>query len=161
MKKISIGRGRIVRYGLVLALLFSACGNKTLIDETHPFENNTWLRFNPEIFKVQVNNTDISNCVALTLRYDTAIYQQSQLPLLVDFYIDSNELHNFAPVMRLRDSKGKLRGEMVGQYCTITDTIDARRTYNTPGLYTYRIKQRTSKYEIHGINSLTLKIVEN
>ena len=135
-----------------------SCGKKTLIDETHNFKNNCWLRFNPEVYRFDVNNTNDSHCIALTLRYDTNVFNASELPLVVDFFIDSNEMHNFFPTLRLRDAKGSLRGTAIGNYCTVTDTIDSRRIYNNKGSYTYRIKQGTSKYELYGISSLTLTV---
>ena len=144
-----------------LFFLVASCGKKVLIEETHTFDNNCWLRFEPEVFSVPVDNTECTHTVALTLRYDTSIFDHDELPLVVDFFLDSAELHNFTPYIRLRNAKGLLRGTTIGSYCTVTDTIDRIRTYNKAGVYTYRIKQRTSKYEIYGINSLTMRVVEN
>lgn len=142
-------------------LLLTSCGKKVLIDETHEFNNNCWLRFEPETFMFDVNDTDKSKCVSVTLRYDTSLYTNEVLPLVVDFFIDSTEKHNIAPSIRLRDAKGMLRGTAIGKFCTVTDTIDSRRIYNAQGRYTYKIKQRTSKFEIYGISSLNFKVVDN
>lgn len=139
-------------------LLLSSCGNKVLIDESHSFKNNCWLRFEPETFSFEVNNPDKNHCLSLTLKYDTSVLTANALPLVVDFFRDSNEMHNFTPTMRLLNSDGTRRGQTIGQFCTVTDTIDQRRTYNGKGIYTYRIKQRTSKYEIYGINGLTFTV---
>ena len=144
-----------------VALAFASCGKKTLIDETCNFDNNCWLRFEPAEFKVPVNDTENSNIVTVTMRYDTSMLEGEALPLVVNFFIDSSELHNFTPAIRLRDKKGNLRGQSLGKYCIVTDTIDRIRTYNSKGLYTYQIKQGTSKYELYGVTSLNLKIVEN
>ena len=143
---------------LAVALLCVSCGKRVLLDETHQFDNDTWLRFEPEMFNVKVSNTDNGYVITATLKYDTMRLSGDVLPLLVDFYIDSTELHNFTPEMRLFDAKGFRRGTTIGQYCTVTDTLDRYRVYNKMGNYTYRIKHRTSKYEIHGVTSLGLKI---
>ncbi|MBR3528845.1 MAG: hypothetical protein IKN84_04210 [Bacteroidales bacterium] len=141
-----------------LVLLCTSCGNDTIFDESHSFDNDTWLRFEPEVFSVPVTNNDKPYCLTVSLRYDTSRFLDPKLPLVVDFFQDSNELHNFTPTIRLRNRNGKLRGECIDRYCTVTDTIDRFRMYNKPGTYTYRIKQRTSKYEIGGIASIALKV---
>ena len=143
----------------ILTLLVS-CGNRTVLDETHQFDNNCWLRFEPEVFQADINNTERGHLITLSLTFDTSILTSAELPLVVDFFADSNELHNFAPSIRLRNRKGELRGETVANFCTVTDTIDRFRTYNQRDTYTYRIKQRTSKYEIYGVSSINLRIEE-
>lgn len=142
------------------AALFTACGKKNLTDDTHSFAENRWMRFEPEVFKVDVRNTDKQYIISTTLTYDTTIFSADELPLVIDFYADSNELHNFMPSIRLKTKKGALRGSAVGQFHTVTDTIDRCRTFNKPGTYTYRIKQGTSKYQIDGISSLNFKVTE-
>ncbi|MCR4827845.1 MAG: gliding motility lipoprotein GldH [Bacteroidales bacterium] len=143
--------------GLCLGIL-AACGNKVCIDETHNFNNNTWMRFEPEVFNFDVKDIDAGYNVIVTLRYDTAAYPASTLPLVVDYFSDTNELRNYEHLLRLVQVDGKRRGETLGGYCTVMDTIDAMRVYNRKGTYTYRIKQATSKYEINGFSSLTFKV---
>ena len=143
---------------LAVALTLASCGKKVLVDETHQFSNNKWLRFEPEMYSVKVDNTSDGYVITATLRYDTTMITGDILPLMVDFYIDSTELHNFTPNIRLRDRKGALRGSTVGQYCTVSDTLDRYRIYNKKGDYTYRLRHRTNKYEIEGVTSLNLKI---
>ena len=113
---------------LAVALTLASCGKKVLVDETHQFSDNKWLRFEPEMYSVKVDNTSDGYVITATLRYDTTMITGDILPLLVDFYIDSTELHNFTPNIRLRDRKGALRGSTVGQYCTVSDTLDRYRT---------------------------------
>jgi len=146
---------------LLPLLLLASCGHPTLVDETHPFDNNRWMRFEPELFSVPVRNTDASHSIILTLLYDTTLYNAKALPLVVDFYADSNERHNFTPSIKLIDLKGNRRGTLLDNYCTVSDTIDRNRYFNQRDTYTYRIKQRTSKYQIDGICSLNFKVIQN
>ena len=143
---------------LTLALTLLGCGKSVSIDETHFFKDNCWLRFEPEVFVADINNTDDYYNICVTLKYDTNFLTTNTLPITVNFYADSNERHNIMPELRLRDRKGKLRGSTIEKYCTVTDTIERLRLYNTKGAYTYMISQRTSKYELHGVSSLSLKI---
>ena len=146
---------------LLSLVLLCACGNRVLIDETHQFDNGVWMRFEPAEFKVDVKDIEPSYNVCVTLRYDTSRYREDVLPLVVDFFPDSNELHNFTPIVRLRNRDGSMRGEVISNYCTVTDTIDRHRLYNREGTYTYRIRQRTSKYEIYGFNSVSFKVTKD
>ena len=143
---------------LTLALTLFGCGKSVSIDETHFFKNNCWMRFEPEVFIANINNTDDYYNIYVTLKYDTNFLTTSTLPITVNFYADSNEKHNIMPELRLRDKKGQLRGTTIENYCTVTDTIERLRLYNTKGDYTYKISQRTSKYELHGVSSIGLKI---
>ena len=139
-------------------LMISACSSKPVADETHMFNNNCWLRFEPEVFTADITDSDRPYIISLTLTYDTARFKASEMPLVVDFFADSNEMHNFTSRIRLRDKRGNLRGETIGQYCSVTDTIDSYRIFNRPATYTYRIKQGTSKYEIYGMSKLNMKV---
>lgn len=136
----------------------TACGNKVVFEENHPFPNDIWQRFEAQEYKIDITDNDVPYCLTLTLRYDTSRFNPVELPLVVDFFMDSTELHNITAAIRLKGRNGKLRGETIDQYCTVIDTIDRFRMFNKCGTYTYRIKQRTSKYEIAGLTSLTLKV---
>ncbi len=144
---------------IILAVFFLfSCGKKVLIDETKMFENGCWMRFEPAEFKVDIDDIDKNYNIAVTLRYDTSKYTEKSLPLVIDYFADSNELRNFSSSVRLIDKNGRRRGELIGEYCTVCDTIDRYRMYNKAGTYTYRIKQKTSRYELYGITSFGLKI---
>jgi gliding motility-associated lipoprotein GldH len=143
---------------LTASLLLVSCSKRVLLDETHDFANNIWLRFEPEVFKVDVKNIDDPYLVTMTLSYDTSLFDYETLPLSVEFFVDSNARHTFFPSIRLVNSDGVRRGTVIGQYCTVSDTLDRCRLYNEADQYTYRIKQRTSKYEIDGISGVGLKI---
>ena len=44
---------------VIATLLLTACsGNGTIYQQTHTFKNNTWMRFEPEVFEVAVDNAD-------------------------------------------------------------------------------------------------------
>lgn len=146
---------------LIATLLLTSCGKSKIADSTQEFPENCWLRFEPAVFTTSPAKTDRTYNVCLSITFDTTKLGYSTLPLLVNFYADSNEMHTFIPDMRLRDKNGQLRGTTITKFCTVTDTIDKLRTYNHAVPYTYRIKQRTSKYELYGVTSINLTIAEN
>ncbi|MBP5190665.1 MAG: lipoprotein [Bacteroidales bacterium] len=143
---------------LSAVLVLASCGRRVLIDDMHQFANDTWLRFEPETFEFDVDNIDEPYLVTVALKYDTTRLTDVSLPLVVEFFADSNARHTIFPVIRLVGRDGKRLGTTVDRYCTVTDTLDRCRLYNEKGRFTYRLKQRTSKYEIGGINGLGLKV---
>lgn len=145
---------------MLVALTISSCGKRTLIDETHSFANDTWKRFEPEVFEFDVKNIDVPYVVTLTLSYDTTLVTDAALPLVVEFFADSNARHTLFPSIMLTDRSGHRKGSTVERYCTVVDTIDNCRFFNEVGTFTYRVKQRTSKYEIGGIATLGMKVSE-
>ena len=151
---------RLTTVMVTLALLLVSCGNNVIVEETHYFKDNAWLRFEDEQFAFNISNNEDCYNVIVDLCFDTNIVTSNTLPLNVDYFSDANELHNFTPFIRLRTYKGQLRGNCVGNYCTVTDTIDRYRFFNTKGTYTYKLKQRTSYYEQHGLSSLTFRVAE-
>lgn len=140
-----------------LALFAVSCGSGTVLDETKPFANNCWKRFEPVEFTIPKVNPDKAYRISLTLRYDTTKITGKTLPLLVMFYADSNEHHTITPDFELCDQKGHRHGQTVGQYCTVSDTIDYYRRFSHAEPYIYKIKQRTSKYELYGIASIRMQ----
>lgn len=142
---------------IALCLFVASCGSRTVLDETKPFSNNCWKRFEPVEFTIPKVDPNEAYRISLTLRYDTTRLTGKILPLLVVFYADSNERHTITPDFELCDQQGKRHGQTVGQYCTVSDTIDYYRRFSHAEPYTYKIKQRTSKYELYGVASLQMK----
>lgn len=143
---------------IAISFLAVSCGTKTVLDETKPFANNCWKRFEPVEFTIPKVDTDKAYRISLTLRYDTTKLTGKMLPMLITFYADSNERHTITPDFELCDKLGKRYGKTVGQYCTVSDTIDYYRRYSHAEPYVYKIKQRTSKYELYGIASLQMTV---
>lgn len=143
---------------IIISLLAVSCGTHTVLDETKPFANNCWKRFEPVEFTIPKVDSDKAYRISLTLRYDTTKLTGKMLPTLIMFYADSNEHHTITPDLELCNQKGQRQGKTVGQYCTVTDTIDYYRRFSHSAPYTYKIKQRTSKYELYGVSSIQMKV---
>ena len=142
----------------IICFLAMSCGTRTVLDETHQFSNNCWKRFEPTEFTIPAVNPDNAYRISLTLRYDTTKLTTKELPMIIKFFADSNERHTIMPDFQLRDQKGRLLGQTVGQYCTVSDTIDHYRKFSHAAPYLYSIKQGTSKYELYGIASLQMTV---
>ncbi len=141
---------------LMLAGL-TAC-NKTILDETHTFTNETWLRFEPESYSFDIDDCYDCYDLLLTLRIDTTRYTDNVLPLIVDLYTANQEHRMFTTELKLHDRNGTLNGKRLGKYVDVT--VPAKRFFyfNTEGTQRMEIKQATSRYEIAGINRLTATV---
>ena len=64
--------------------LLCSCGNKTLLDDTRTFANDTWMRFTPEHFDIHATSTDDCYNFNVTLTIDTARYRETALPIMIE-----------------------------------------------------------------------------
>lgn len=149
---------RILTTLLLGTLLLGSC-QKTLVNETHQFQNATWMRFSPEHFSFKVNNTDDCYHIYMTVTLDTAVYTANDLPLVVNMHSDdSTELRMYYSNIAMRDKKGKRAGTFNGSKQTITQRVREYVYFNTKGGQNIDVKQGTAKYELQGIESFGIKI---
>lgn len=161
MRHTNMRHGVWVLTALVAAFCLAGCGNNVLLDETHSLPDNKWLRFEPEEFHFEVSDINACYNLSITVNYDTTLLTDRTLPLSVDYFSDVNEQHHLTRDIPLIDHQGNRRGDVLGRYCTISDTIGRYQVFNRKGEYTYRIKQRTSRYEMNGVSSINLKVVKS
>ena len=89
-------------------LLCTACGHKTLLDETRTFNNDTWLRFEPERFSVDVNNTDDCFSLVVSVTVDTARYREMTIPLMLEVEGPAHEKRTLFSTLNLRKGRPSL-----------------------------------------------------
>ena len=149
---------RVLASFILSMVLFCSC-NKTLVDDTHKFQNSNWMRFSPEHFSFKVNNTDECYHIYMTVTLDTAIYTANDLPLVVNMHSDdSTELRMYYSNIALRDKNGKRVGTFDGSKQTVTQRVRDYVYFNTLGGQNIDVKQGTPKYELPGIDAFGLKI---
>ena len=139
--------------------LLCSCKNNTLLDETRTFANDTWLRFTPEHYSVEVANTEDCYNFTVNLTVDTSRYHQPAIPIMLEVESPSHEKRTMFATMVLRNAEGNWVGHW-NDDGTLSITHPVRQYYffNTTGSHSINLSQRTSKYEIHGIKSLSFKI---
>lgn len=146
---------------LLVALFFCSCSNKSIFDETHTFANNTWMRFEPEKFVLNVDNADDSYDLYVALTVDTSKYRERGLPLILTLESPEQETRTIFGSVILRNEDGSWLGDFNENGKLVCNhKLREYFFFNTPGEYNLEIGQRTSKYEIHGIESLRLNIVK-
>ena len=152
---------RITFLSLVATLLLCSCGNKTLLDETRTFANDTWLRFTPEHFDIQATSTDDCYNFNVTLVIDTAHYRETALPIMLEMESPEHEKRTLFSTILFRNHEGSWLGTFDdNDLLTVTQTVRQFYFFNTKGTHSLNLSQRTHRYEIHGIKSLNLCITK-
>lgn len=143
----------------LLATAFASCNNKTLLNEDHTFVNDTWQRFKPEHFDVNVTRPDDCYNFLLTITFDTSRYHQNSLPIILEIESPDHEKRTLFSTLLLRNNNGNWLGSFseTGDL-VISQTIRQFYFFNTTGTHSVNLSQRTSKYEIYGIRNLNLTI---
>ena len=144
---------------LVCVLLCTACGDKPLYDEEHTFERNTWNRFTPEVFEMNVNNVKDYYHIETTVAVDTTVYRYEQLPVMFILHGANGEERQFYGAVVLKD-KGRWRGEMQNGWRVATGRIRSYFSFNKKGSYRADVSQATSQYDLEGIHSLRLTVTK-
>ncbi len=150
-----------MRRTLLLALLpflFIGCGKHPLLEETHNFNNQTWMRFEPEQYQFQIKNADDCYDIRLRLRVDTTVFTANELPLIIDLYNSNDEHRNFSVTARVHNSNGTLNGTRLAQFVDIDVPAKKYFFFNSAGIQRIEVKQATSHYELPGINALTVTV---
>lgn len=144
-------------YFAFAALLFAACGNKTLYDEERTFSNNVWNTFTPETYNIDVSNIEDYYNIDITVAVDTARYRYNNLPLTVNLYSPNNERRMFYANVALTEND-RPKGEMIDGYRVVTGRIRSYFSFNSRGEHRMEIGQATSQYDLEGIHSIRLAI---
>ena len=146
---------------LLCTALLCSCANKTLLDETRTFQNDTWMRFQPEKFQVEAPNTEDCYNFVLSVTVDTMRYRQPSVPVTIEIESPSTEKRTLFSTLVLRNQDGKwLAHANPDGTMSATQTVRQFYFFNTTGTHTVTIGQRTNKYEIHGIKSLHLNVTK-
>lgn len=141
--------------------LLCSCGNKTLLDDTRTFANDTWMRFTPEHFDIHATSTDDCYNFNVTLTIDTARYRETALPIMIEMQSPEHEKRTLFSTILFRNHEGSWLGSFDDNgLLTVTQTVRQFYFFNTTGTHSLDLSQRTHRYEIHGIKSLNLNITK-
>ena len=149
----------IILFSALSMILVSSCGKKTLLDETRTFPNDTWMRFTLEHYQVEAPNTEDCYNFTVSVTVDTSRYHEPAVPILMEIESPSNEKRTLFSTLVLRNQEGAwISHSNDDGTMTAIQTVRQFFFFNTKGIHSINLGQRTNKYEIHGIKSLNFKI---
>ena len=152
---------RLVFSALCSLIVLCSCTNKVLLDDTRTFNNDTWLRFQPEHYEVAPTSTDDCYNFILTLHIDTSRYHENGLPVMMEVESQDHEKRTIFSTLVLRNHDGNWLGQFDEQGdLVITQKVREYFFFSTAKPHSINLSQRTHKYEINGIRSLNFKIEE-
>lgn len=144
---------------LLGVMLLCSCGKKVLLDDTRTFANDTWLRFQPEQFELTPSSTDDCYNFILTVTIDTSRFHETGLPIIMELDNANHEKRTLFSTLVLRNHNGSWMGNFDEQgYLVLTQSVRQYFFFSSTATHSLSLGQRTSKYEIHGIRSINLKI---
>lgn len=145
----------------ILPLLFVSCKNKTILDETHNFNNQVWMRFEPEKYQFEITNTEDCYDIIFRIRLDTTVFTSEELPLIVDLFNGNEEHRNFTVTAKVHTKNGTLNGTRMAQFVDLELPAKKYFFFNASGTQRIEVKQATSHYELPGVNALNVTIRES
>ena len=148
---------RIFPLLLLATAMLAACSNKNLVDDERTFAGDRWNRFKPEMFDVDVTNTENFYNIDLTVSIDTTVYRYETVPVTVNLYSPNSERRMFYAEVPLKHN-GRWRGEVVDGRRVASHHIRTFFSFNSLGQHRMEVGQATSQYDLEGIHALQLHI---
>ena len=146
-----------ILFAILGALMLAACGSKNIIDEERTFAGGVWNRFTPEVFEVEVTNTDDYYNMDFTATVDTALFRYTTLPVTVNIYSPGGERRTFHTAVILKEN-GRWKGEAKGGMREVTTRVRTFFSFNSKGSHRMEIAQATSQYDLEGIGGFRLTV---
>lgn len=139
--------------------LFAACGNGSVYQESVTFPSQSWQRFEPREFHIDIANADDCYQIHVAADIDTHRYRETALPLTFKMTSAQGETRTFFASLMLRSKDGHTLG-----HPNSDGTMHYRQQvkeyfyFNSTGSHTLSVGQRTSRYEINGICKVEITI---
>lgn len=117
------------------------------------------MRFEPEEFIVNVPSEEDYYNIEMTICLDTNIFKGKEFPLVVNMISSEGEQRMFdAHIPLFNFKEGGRIGTFEKTFQTSSNLVRKYLSFNRKGDFKLQIKQGTSKYELHGIKSIGVKV---
>ena len=165
-------------FHLSLLILLASCGSKgnpqgnaasggdtksatvnapgTLVEE-RTFANNVWNSQSPEIFVIDITDSNAYYSIEFTVAIDTAVYRYETVPFYTDIYTPDGAHRHLTPEFPTKQY-GRWKGEMRDGYRIISKKLYEYFPFSKGGKQRIEVRQATSQFDLEGIHSFTLSI---
>ena len=134
---------------LLILVLMSSCGEKTVYETNIDQPNQAWNAFKPAVFDFDIQDTSKIYKVSLALKLNSKMVEHL-IPIDIQMIYPNSESRADLQYLFV-DSAAH-----VGDYSEFT--IQANKHFNNPGKYHYSIVQKTSKYDLAGVESIGIRV---
>lgn len=141
------------------ALLLISCSKNTVFEETRTFKGNIWNHFTPEVFDINIDNTEDYYNIDFLAAVDTGRYRYDNVPVMIELTSPGGELRQFYGVVALKENN-RWRGEMEDGYRVASGRIRSYFSFNSRGTHHMEVSHTTSQYDLEGVHSLTVVVTK-
>ena len=163
---------------LLIALLFTACGGSNShnassspnpivtepkptpqgsLNEVRTFHNNVWNLQCPQVFEINIQDSNAFYTIAFSVAIDTAVYRYETAPFYTDIYTPDGTHRHLTPEFPVKQY-GRWKGEMHDGYRVISKQLYEFFPFSKSGLHRIEVRQATSQFDLEGIHSFSLTI---
>ncbi len=146
-----------ISFVILLSVVFSGCSKRNVFKEFHEFDNYTWNRFDKVNFKIPVKKGGFNSEIILSVRY-LEQFPYDEIPLQVILKTPSGEERIIERTVKIRDDKGKLKGDVAGSYWDLNEVLWSSFYFNQEGEYLIEIENIVPYIGIPAIVDLGLTV---
>ena len=159
------------------SLIFSACGDNSqgnaetsspsattgtqskpgTLNEERTFANNVWNSQTPEIFEIDITDSNAYYSIEFTVAVDTTVYRYESFPFYVNIYTPDGAHRHLSPEFPIKQY-GRWKGEMRNGYRVISKRLYDFFPFSKTGKQRFEVKQATSQFNLEGIHSFAINI---
>ncbi len=148
------GQIKFIGTFILVFLLISSCGNRTVFKEYRAFDDVSWNRFDIQNFEVPVKENDELDFY-LIIRHHS-YFPYDYLDINITFYIPGGEMRSGDYHFDLKDEQGNWLADGMGELWDIEIPIRKKLTMHEEGICKVRIENKMTRLEIPGIIEIGL-----
>ena len=135
----------------------SKCVPTGSLNEERTFANNVWNSQTPEVFEINITDSNAFYSIEFTVAIDTAVYRYETVPFYADIYTPDGAHRHLTPEFPIKQY-GRWKGEMRDGYRVITKQLYEYFPFSKSGKQRIEVKQATSQYDLEGIHAFAINI---
>lgn len=127
------------------------------LNEERTFAHNVWNSQTPEVFEIDIRDSNAFYTITYAVALDTAVYRYETVPFYTDIYTPDGTHRHLTPEFPIKHY-GRWMGEMRGGYRVVTKQLYEYFPFSKTGLQRIEVRQATSQFDLEGIHSFTINI---
>jgi len=148
----------IIFISLLFAVIFClSCDSSRIYEKNVPVNNGSWSRYEPLVFKVNIEDTISANNFYINLRY-SADYRFSNIFLFIDTYFPDGNYTRDTIEYILAGADGKWFGKGLGKIKENRILLKQNVIFPQKGVYEFRFEQAMRMENLEGIEDVGIRI---
>lgn len=150
---------------IIISLVLVGCGNKPVYQNTVSFTNEKWPRIEEgkeiKFEKINIKSVEDTYDINVLFRFKKSI-NVDEITFILNIISPSGISKESTHTIKLKDREGvNFLGSDLGEIVEIKEIIKQYTTLPELGEYTIKISNYSSKYELTGIENITIEVIES